>query len=949
MVIRKIQNAQGNTSYPAVNLVKKDPKIAAMISKTIRSNTAVVSRDQEGNRKTLVPHSYAFKNSLQKRAKRNSDAATILKLLPDIELSIQILVSSILSPSDMMSMDINFVGPKNMVSSELMGSLLNRLKDYFNDDYKIKPLLPKMLREILAEKGAYPVAVIPENSIDQFINGDQAVSMEAFKEYVDNEGKPKNIGILGNYKVEEQKKSKIGLAFENFNTVSNPSIIDNCLHYYEKNVNGHSYVREDFLFVTDNPATLKLPMVNAKVKTKEIKKTFGKGNRSVSLESNDQILNDLQVEKLIYRNRNFGAEPVATLKKQNELERKSVGNPLIMKLPSEAIIPVHVPGNVESHIGYFVILDEEGNPIEAPDGDHYYAGMGAGMSSPTNGSLSSNIIRKVETNIGNNNSFNPSSAMHLDFAAQVYADMIERDLISRVKNGIHSNTVSLAKNDEVYRIMLSRVLAKKYTQILFLPIEYVTYFAFKYSDDGIGRSLLDDTSMINTLRTVLMFTDVIASVKNSIGRTRVTMTLPEGDPNPMKTIELAQDEIVRSRQLGIPLGVTNPADITDFIQRAGFEWQFEGHPGLPDLKFDVQNTNTNFAKPDTDLQDYLRKSSIMAMGLSPEMVDSGFNTEFATSVVANNVLLGKRVLQYQELFCPLLADHLRKVALNSESLIHELRDILTQNKDGIKLDVNELEQSYGTKFTDEIKDKLIVNKVLNDFLNQFEVQLPKPPSVTLSNQLDNLKVYTDALDTSIEAYISDTFLTSSTAGELSNEINTIKAMIKSHFTRKFLTDNGMMTELSELTATKEDGEPQLNLMKEITNHVEALVRSGVTTMIKLAPMVKAATADLAAANVQPGEDNSGGSDSGDSGSSDDFGGGDDFGMDDFGMDESSPEDTPLDPDAESDDTEEEKTDEEKKAEEEEKKKAEEEQAEAEKENGKLDLDTISDTDTEDKK
>ena len=129
-------------------------------------------------------------------------------------------------------------------------------------------------------------------------------------------------------------------------------------------------------------------------------------------------------------------------------------------------------------------------------------------------------------------------------------------------------------------------------------------------------------------------------------------------------------------------------------------------------------------------------------------------------------------------------------------------------------------------------------------------------------------------------------------------------MVKAHFTRKFLSDNGVMTELTELTAVREDGEPQLNLMKEITEHVEALVRSGVTAMIKLVPMVQSANKDLQAANIDSSGDDSGSGDDSsgdDSGGGDEFGGGDDFGGDGLGgdmpEDEPAPEDTPADPDA----------------------------------------------------
>ena len=54
-------------------------------------------------------------------------------------------------------------------------------------------------------------------------------------------------------------------------------------------------------------------------------------------------------------------------------------------------------------------------------------------------------------------------------------------------------------------------------------------------------------------------------------------------------------------------------------------------------------------KPDTELEEELDKRAIMALGLTPEIVDTGFSPEFATTVVANNVLLAKRVIRIQEI------------------------------------------------------------------------------------------------------------------------------------------------------------------------------------------------------------------------------------------------------------------------------------------------------------
>lgn len=869
------------SKYPAISLVRKDPMLAAMASKLSTPLIDTQQRDDLGNRKNPAMTMGAFKNALGLRAKRNADAASLMRLLPDVELSAQILVSSILSPKDMTSVELTFLGPKNVFSPDLSNALLNRVRTYFEESYKIKPLLPEMLRDVLFEKGSYPVAVLPENAIDDFINGKKRVSTEALKDMFHPTGVAKNIGVLGNSGTNSPagNATRRGVSMESL--LRNPSAeeissIDNRVCYVSEEMSAYKTgEREEYLTVTDNFVSLKIPKLNAAIKQEAVRKHYVANGLGFALEAATSDLSDHQLERLFYSNRQQSPELMASFKKPHQLERRSVGEPLVMKLPSESVIPVHVPGNVKHHIGYFILLDQEGNPLEVPDGDAYYQGLSRQLGAGGN-SLASNIIRKVETNMGTGGSFDTANQGHIDMGTQVYADMVERDLLARLKNGYYADTMGLARPEEVYRLMLSRVLSKKYTQILYLPIEYLTYIAFKYGDDGVGRSFMDDTSVINTLRTVILFNDVMSSVKNSIGQTKVSMTVPEHDPNPLKTVEIAQDEIVRSRMLNLPMSASNPAEIMEFIQRAGYQWEFTGNKALPDLKFEFQESQRQFGKTDTELSDMLRKASIMAHGLSPETVENGLNqVEFATSAVFNNVLLSKRVLMHQEMFTPMVSDHLRKVAGASDSLVQDLKQLIKEKIQSVRLKLDESVFKEQGGLSAEVKERLLVANALKVFLTGFYVELPKPSSVTLTNQLDDFKNYGELLDEALNAYISTEYFTTDTSGEFSNQAETVKAMIKAHYLRKYLSDKGIMPELSEMTALSDDGNPQLNFVKACTEHIQALVRSGVTALATLSPVAQAATKDLSAMNAT--------GDGSDSGSSDDTGGGSDDGFgDDFG-------------------------------------------------------------------
>ncbi len=817
MDLNEFKKRSNDTKYPEIDIVRKDPVTAAAVSK-LELSTMPSTRDSNGNRATNIDM-YSISNVLNKRGQKNTDSAAITNLLPDINLAKQILISSILSPKDMTSTDLIYTGARGVFSPELASSILSRIERYLDEEYNIKTKLSKILSECLFEKGSYPVAVIPENAIDAFINGTKSFSNEELNKTLSNfvsNDKFKNIGILGDPLKEEPKK---GLSLEHFNKPRSYSDIKQNIVLKEDN----KTIPIEDLVVLDNPSVLKFPNISKVLISRETQRLYSE--HSLSMESLNDLSN-IQAEKLLFRRRNTVASTVSSLPNQANTNRKSIGKPLVMKIPSEAVLPVHVPGNVEEHVGYFVLLDQNGNPIETPDGEHNWNQY----KDTKENSFASTMIKRVNTNLGNSNSFDFNNNQHVNVMTKVYSDIIETDLLNRLKNGVYNSDLKIGKNEEIYRIMLARTLSKKMTQILFIPLEYMTYIAFDYDDDGVGRSLLDATMTINTLRSIMLFTDVMGSMKNSIGRTKVAAVLPQNDPNVHKTIEQIVDSIVKSRTIQMPMGVTNPNDIFEFVQRSGYEWEFSGHPGIPELKLSFDQIQSNYQKVDNELQEGLRRSSLSTMGVTPEMVDKGFSADFATTVIQDNILFSKRVITIQDQFVPQLSDHIRKICLNSGSLVDELRNLIVENKSGIKAKLEDLIDGDVTGVEKEVQDKILVNKTLEDFLCSIVVSLPKPTSVTLENQANELKTYTELLDDVLNAYISEEYFVSETVGDVSSYIPSIKALIKSHYIRRYCAEKGIMTEIAELVNIGEDGKPLFNLEEITQQHIEGLSASSVTTM-----------------------------------------------------------------------------------------------------------------------
>lgn len=894
------------TQVPALSLVRQNPETAAVISKLVRSRDPV--RFDKNNENSFYNLDQSKLQEMSATIQdRLTDTENMMQLFPDLELAAQIMISSILSPKDMVNTEVIYTLQDNVLPAVLSAKIIDIIREDSEKKYRIKAMLPDILREMLFETGSYVKAVIPESSIDELINNNTRVTLEQMPDLFTKQRALVPLGILGNPGQEPKTRSALE-TFDNFQRIPykhyQPGIVvaTEKDQKYDLNID-----------ITDNFMVLKLPQLieaNNRIKVREhLQRNAKPGFAFEAYQSqvnsgNKRTLNDRELETLLYKSSQPGAKPFVDIKTQRASKRRSVGRPLVMKIPSEATIPVHVPGDPKTHIGYFILIDEEGNPVTRSSALNAMGGLQSQFSTPNvSHSLTSVLLSRAKRNLTSNDNKNLS----LDQAAKIYSDIVESDLVERLRNGIYGSRTEIAKVDDVYRIMMARTYANQYTRLVYIPVELVTYFAFKHYDNGVGKSMLDDLKILTSLRSILLFAKVMAMTKNSIALTNVNMTLDPNDPDPQKTIEMGIHEIIRMRQQYFPLGINSPNDLVDWIQRAGFEFTFEGHPGLPQTKFDFDTKNMNHPIPDIELDELLRKQTLMAIGLSPETVDAGFTAEFAVTVVKNNILLSKRVQQIQEIFAPQLTDNIQKIILNDNEYRVKIIEMLKANKASLEKILTDEEKHLFAE-----NETVFYQEFYETIVNSLEVTLPKPDLTTLENQSQAFQDYSDALDKTIEPWINSDFMAESVVGELNGNIDMLKAAFKAYFLRKWMADNGFMTELVDIVSTDEDGHPLLNLYEIMKEHVTGLSKSSVQYIAALSPNREAVTTDINNLNVEPDEtstptDTSESGDDGFGGGMDDFGG--DFNMDDMGSmggdetpsEESPPEETPPETKSESSD------------------------------------------------
>jgi hypothetical protein len=789
-----------NKTIAASTLINNSPNMATMISKLIMPKNQSLQSLYSTKNITNTLNTNKLTSMSGIIADRYADNKNILSLFPDLELAMQILVSSILSPKDMTKVELIYRTNETVFPIEVNSQILEAVKKYLNTNYKLNDTLPKILENTLFLKGSYIKAILPESLIDDVINNKITLSTESLNGL---DSKSKNItslGILGPF------SDKAKLSLESYKTnISKEDYTEKGLY-----INPQSpKLIDDKIEISDNFQFLKLPLALRKTRSKAITSRY---TTNIATEAKPTV----DLDNYLFKTVNTNVTAVKILPDKDNLSRKSVGKPLVLNLPSESVIPVSLPNEPEKHLGYFIVLDENGNPVTGilnmANRMQSIFGTGANQSD-----LTSYLTQKSKDNLlGSDLKDNA----HMDNVVQIYAALVEANLKQRLKNGLYNEEVTIANNEEIYKIMLARSLSNSYTKIIYIPEEFIMYFAFDYYDNGVGKSLLDNLRIICGIRAMLMFARVMAHLKSSINITHVGLTLDEHDPDPQKTVEVAIAEVLKLRQQYFPLGINSPTDLVDWIQRAGIEFSFEGHPGLPNTKFDFDIKNLQHTIPPSEFEDELRKQTYMALGLSPETVDNGFNSEFATTVVSNNILLSKRVLVYQAQFTSMLISYIRKLLMFDEEFKAELREL-------IKADIGKL-NNY---LTDEDKElqktnqEALIDVLLNRFIDTLEVDLPKPDETTIDTQLSSFDKYNEAIDKVLDNWISTELTNESLTGNISGYMDSIKPIVKAYFIRRWMSENNFMPELAELVTLDNEGKPNIDLYDISKAHITNLMKS----------------------------------------------------------------------------------------------------------------------------
>ena len=690
------------------------------------------------------------------------ESEDILNALPDLRLAKQILISSILSPNDMISKEIIY-SCDITTFGDVTQTLLEVIKDYFDNDYKIKEKLAEMLDKSLFMEGSYISVILPESSIDDAINSNLTVSNESSIQLSNQ--MEEAFGFLS--------KDKLIPGTESVQNILGVSILDN----YE-------------LF--------KLPKLQEKMITDRVGARIRPSKMIPGIESN---LVD------IYPNRKDVSVNILHMKSLKDLDKPTTGHPLEIIVPAEAFIPVYVPGDPTNHKGGFILLDSSGNPIRKRGSSDQQADMSRSFKTAVSELASGLIAASSDKMLSVDSAKMTSGHVDHEYVSKVYGVLLERELKDKlVGGGVYTSNLDIGLANDIMGIMFARAAKRMETKLVYVPEALFNYLTFDYKDNGIGRSVLERTKAISSLRMVQEMADALANIRNAIDHKDVMLNIDPTDPDPMKTMSEMLHSIQRSTRTATPIGLLNLNDIASAFQKNGWNIRAQGHEGVPDMYVEYNQRTMNYPEPNKDYAERLRDQQIMGMGLSPDSVSGVMNADFATSILSSNIFLARDALEKQQVFGASLTDKCQKYTRNSSILMTKLVEVIKTNRKMINI-------KEDSKYSDALLAVL--------FVNNLKLELPQPDLSKLDMQQKAMQVYSSMLDESLPHLISEELINENNMGmDISEAMGEIIALVKATLMRQYMVDNNILPEAFKMLFVQDDNTTQMDLLRVQQNYLD---------------------------------------------------------------------------------------------------------------------------------
>jgi len=678
----------------------------------------------------------------------------ILEMAPEVSQAASIMVPSILSPNDLRSSAINITSTCEDVTDDQNKRIGKILTDYFEDEMSFSVQVPNWIHEALYRSGAQPILILPIVELQkQLTQGAHVIaSQEAYQQKINQFDSESWYGVADARKGADGKPMPANFASV---ITATESLVDANFKSFinldkEKPERGNGsrepkacyqklvslVLATEALTIVDNPSSIQFSEQRTRTTKQEIKKKARlryKDAALIALERPDE--NDKQIQ-----------------------------HPLFMPLPAESVIPVYTPGAPSDHIGYFVLLNEYGHPIEVT------AEMANALDQTHQYTPNQSAFQQLFQAYGMGDFLQGDQHTH-GAMADVYQNIVEAHLKDRLTHAGFGN-LGVGKNNNVYRYMLSRYLQQRRTKLLFIPKDLLTYFTFKVNEYGVGESKLNELKFILALRISLIVCRMLVAFNNAIDRKQINIRFDSNfSGNILEHMRTVQREAMRKSAVSF---THDPMAIAQQIVNKSYTVKASGITGLPDYEISSEANQRNDPNPDEQLSEDLKNLLILKLEVPAAAMNNLGEAEYSRSVVTTNLFFARSTMAKQKVTMEHLDDIVQKYVTYSQDLTKKILEVLsTEHNDGVTPEGSTNEIDY-KKFTKVLKG--------------IKTILPPPNVAPDKAQFDALDGVLGSIDTILGAVMNDDIANGDQ--EILQVLQAVRGISKSRLVKKYIQDFG---------------------------------------------------------------------------------------------------------------------------------------------------------------
>ena len=825
-------------------------------------------------------------------------ADAIRILTPEIERSAEIMVSSIMSPTDMQTDSINIICEGSDLGDDIEAKVGEKLSNFFNDTLDIGDKTYNYTKNALYGEGSSAILILPPKNIDNLNNAIDADLMKAG--VIKRSGKKIKI-TADNTVLVDGKGMSSGEVFSSVEYLlpDDKEQIASLETLIEADLYSSIEARNPFVGLNLNSDEV---ITRSKDARDAILKLFRNSNKHIIMSSDIQSIRrgadrmSSMADKLARdaeKNFLFSGGTNPTYMVDSTLD-DSDRNPAVVEIPTRAVVPVIIPGTPEKHIGYFILVDQWGSPVYDTASDRQT------MFGPKKLSKAATQAAFGAPNLYRFNSSQMSDEQRYDLTSTIFGITLKRLMEAKLEDiGLAGTTI--AEYDAISACLFRNLIMHKKCAMVFVPEPLMVYFRFDHRPDGTGKSIPESMNTMLALRTVLLMSYIMAATENSVNNKTITVNVDEKQTNIQQYLDMVRNAYVQKKMMRFDV---NPLTVQQDLIQKSLTILPKGIKGLSDsLDVQTEHRSTGAISPDNDLMDKLSNWIITWLQVPHSALNHLSENEYSRSVATTNLFFSNNVKSKQKVVERHMTKFIKLYTRYSYPLRKQLEEVL-RNTSITKRD-NESSEATVIKGDIEVNtNDAGIKKNIEKIISCIKVSLPSPKIVVDKAQYEEIEKYLDTIDKICEAVYPDNSLEVEELSELKGTLTIMRAAIKSNMVRDYIDNIGFQSSYDMPYPENID-------MKNIRDTIQFLAnqRKGIKDwMLHIVNKAKSENPD------EPNPDGDGTNDFGGGSGDDDLGGGNDLGgdLDTGGGDQGSgpAEDLNVDQEPPSLDTEEGKTPEE---------------------------------------